>query len=327
MRTLQMSVTPYEDILRVSNPVNPVVAEFKSGYEYALNCMPDFTSSDTPPTPGLIEFAAMNMQRLSIDLMQSGWTYEDVQSIPANTLKRVIIGIERTKTDGKGSEIVVGFWGRGFHAATHGHGTGYLHDILLHGKLLSSTYRFIEPESAVARIVESKIIRAGETMLEPQYTSPNNDPKDRSHGLHSFTVLENAASLHFVPEHPRDGRDNTFDVEYFEDVHHLQPTDVTYVRPDELQTLPLGSVVLIRNVFGSDFGDHYTVITGKPVMDRWRVAELTGLKIEAKHVSLFNFFEGESMVVLRLSKDAEKRFLQFQGIAIANGKIYLPDEN
>lgn len=344
MHTLQMSLDPIHAIARamVNLPGNSGlhnVPAFRKGYEYTLNAMPDFTHPDTAPTPGMVDYAAALMRGLATDLGWGGWVHDITRTAQANTVSRTILGI-----DHNGPEIVVGTWGRGFEAVAHGHAAGFLNDILLTGKLLSSTYRLVAPDSNVVRTVETKILTPMDTMLKPQYHTRRNvycsdslmssearthlNNLDRSHGIHSFNPLENSSSLHFVPEHPRDGVDNTFQVEHFEIVWHLNSGDFDrLLTDDEIRELKVGDVVLTRNMYGSDLGDHYTVITGPPILATWGVRKLTGVTIQAPKASFLNFFQDLEKVNLQLNPEMARRFRQFHGITIANGKVQLPEED
>lgn len=324
------SSTPYEDIKRVAyEGQDPKLRMYHTGYEDRLGCIPVLDPQDRF-LDGKVGFARYIMQDTAAMLQTDPYTLENLPE--ANGFTRTILAIESPTVEEngamkEGAEIVLAKWGKGKSSPVHGHAAGYLHEEILEGKMLVNTYRLIDSHSPVVRPVRTDIV--GKGTFASVYTAPN--PADRFKRqalIHNFTALTPAASLHFLPEHTRDGRDNRFTVEYFEEVHQLSFRDVYPITSKEGMYLQIGAVVLVRSTNVPEYGDHYIVITGAPVKKEHGMRP-QDVAIQAPGPlahNLLDFYNETSpgLVLLQLHPYAAKRFLSFHGITISNKEVIFP---
>lgn len=216
----------------------------------------------------------------------------------------------------EGSELLVAHWGKGFSSPVHGHAPGLLHEEILFGEILVNTYRWDRP--GIVRPVRSDIAKAG--TLVSQYSAP--DARGGRMGLiHNFIAAKPSASLHFVPEHTRDGRDNQYNVEGF----HLLESDVEQITTDRALRLHPGYVALVRSANVPQYGDHFIVITGAPEVKEHGIRP-ADVAIHAPHMKqLLDEYEPQiGVIILLLKPDVTKEFLEFHHITVDGNKITFP---
>lgn len=293
---------------------DPRYRKYMSGYEDLFNLLPVMRADDL-----LLQSKVLHTRRLikevALDIVADGWLRNEAPG----DFSRTVIGIE-DKQKSEGAELVVAHWGTGFSSPVHGHAPGYMHEEVLSGRLRVDTYRLIHPESNTVRLVETKIVGPG--TFVSQYNAADDSIFHRSTLIHNFTALEPTHTLHYLPEHTRDGRDNTFKPEYFEDAYELDSADVRSITPTEGFELPPGEVVLVRSINVPEYGDHYIVVTG-PKISKPHGIRPQETSISAPNASrlLDSYQPIRGLVLLRLRPNARKAFYDFHGITIENNKV------
>lgn len=304
---------------------------YQAGYESYMDALPVLNASDVNLTSKL-QASQSVMNALASELVsEGGWATEE--DVPDGDFKRVIIAIEDplvsiadehlAVTEGK--EIIVAKWGDGFSSPVHGHAAGFLHEELLSGQMLVHLYRMISPESNVVRPVSTDIYK-GHKVIASSFSTPPADAKFKRQSLvHNFQSIGQSSSLHYVPEHTRDGRDNSFKVEFFDDKNGLSIDEVTQITGRDGMYLRKGEVCLVRSTNVPEYGDHYIVITGQPVMKEHGLRP-KDVAIQAPSASSFlNQFElRNGLTLLKLKPEAARRFREFHGINIENGEVIFP---
>lgn len=324
---LHSSTNPVTDLDRISYPGQATnLRQFRPCFAWAMNALPEIKSSDEN-LAGKIYAAKTVMTELGKELRVQSWVNK---VIDPEKFERIIVAIEPPCEGPTGlkerAEIIVAQWGAGFTSPVHGHAVGLMHEQLLHGKIRVNTYRLIDPASGTVRPVKTVIIDKPGIFVH-SYAEDNPENKFKRQTLiHNFTALESSASLHFLPEHVRDSRDNTFQVEYFETVHQLSFSDVIPIDTKQAMYLQKGDVVLVRSSNVPDFGDHYIIVTGPVVEKPWgrRVQEE---QIQAPHATILDFYAADDfdgVTLLQLKPEAKKRFHEFHSIAITNGEVKFP---
>lgn len=327
-RHFQASTTPLEDIELVSYPGQSAAnKQYREGYENYLNELPILNVED----PLLEEKLALTrgvMQAASKELAAAEWVQESNPG--ARRFKRTILAIEspyigtEDKNLHEGVELIVAHWGDGFSSPVHGHNPGLLHEELLVGKMRVNTFRLTDPKNGVVRPVET-ILFEGNTTIASQYTKPGKYYFTRQGLIHNFTSIGFSASFHYVPEHTRDGRDNAFAVEHFDDFYKPTKEDVVRITSKDAMYSRIGDVIMVRSTNVPEYGDHYIVITGHPVM------KAHGLRpqdraIHAPTNTLLNQYEPETgLVLLKLNERAKNEFLKFHAIKVDGSQVLFPD--
>lgn len=323
---LKASITPLADIDKIAYAGQiPTNRQYRSGYEQFFNSMPILQDAD-PLLDEHIQFSKLVMQHLGHELKLDPWLTKDLPTLLG--FDRTIIGMEkpRLKADGsykEGSEFVVARWGEGFTSPVHGHAPGYEYEEVLTGKIRVNSYRMVDPNSNVVRPVRTDIVEPGLLVSRHTKTSLTNTFK-RQTLIHNFTAIDQSTSLHYLPEHTRDGRDNSFKVEYFDDVWQPDFRDVQVLSVQDGLYAQKGDVILVRSSNVPEYGDHYIVITGRPVMKAHglRPQEVAIHAPKSKLLAAFDL--SEDMILLKLVGPMHKRFIDFHGITIVNGEVIFP---
>lgn len=316
----KQSGNPQEAILKVAYKGQDEDRRlFHPGFGSYLNRMPVLI--DTDPLLGLnVQTSTGVMQLAAIALSHEPWVIYGRKPGP-NGFQRTIIAIEDTKKKKEGVEIVVAKWGDGFASPPHGHSPGFIHEELISGKMKITNYRKVEPESKVVRVLQTFIVEGAGIIASAYNPATAEDVFPREKMIHSFTSVGDSVSVHYVPEHTRDGRDNTFEVEHFEDVVKLTQMDVERINSQEGMALRPGDVVLIRSTSVAEIGDHFMVITGGPVMKAhgMRPKEVT---IETKTNGLLSQYDLKTgLILLKLKPYARAIFHEFHGITVDRDKV------
>lgn len=333
METHKASVKPEQDIALVSYPNQPVSRRL---YNKALGLLGAIFMDQLPQLedddPFLYEkvsFSKKIMQRLAGMLKKQ--PYAKI-SIGPGEFKRTILAIEPPTLKKMGfspeedvlvekenAEILLAQWGDGFTSPVHGHAAGYLHEEIITGKMRVNTYFQPDPSLNIVRPKATEIVADG------TFLSTYNKITDgsRKHYPHNFTSIGYSATLHFVPEHTRDGRDNQFVVEHFSDNHPIDKNNVSRITGQEALYLPIGSVCLVRSSNVPEYGDHYIIITGPPVLKEHGIRP-QDIVIMAPDDTLLNDkeYEGNQLVILRLNEETTQKFIKFHHINLTDyGKL------
>lgn len=330
---LKASNNPLDDLNAVAYEGQPIENRmYKSGYEEYFESLPVLNDNDMR-LQLKVDYSKVLMNQLADRLKNDPWT-ASLKPLDGG-FNRTILAMEKPETvfepEGgylkghtrEGSEIVLARWGDGKTSPVHGHGDGLLYEQLIFGKMRVNTYRIIDQKNRIARPVETKIYNGFES-IAVQYT--RKQAHVRSALVHNFTSIGYSASLHYVPEHTRDGRDNGFAVSYFEDFQFLNCKEFTQFNAQEgIANLRIGDVALVRSANVPEYGDHYIVITGKPILKEHGLRP-QDVAIHAPYAGYaLNMFEPiMGLTLLKLSDTLKDAFYNFHDIKMENGKVIFP---
>lgn len=325
---LQPSNNPLDDIARITYEGQPPeMRMYKEGYEQYLAAMPILDGSDGWLHQKL--GVTKEIVRLLADKLKAdSWT-ASLQPL-AGRFNRTILGLETPSVteDGalkEGTELVLARWGDGHTSPVHGHAAGYLHEELLFGKMRVNTYRIVDAVNRIVRPLRTEIYDKPGTIAS-LYTSKSNT--QRSALVHNFTAVGYSGTLHYLPEHTRDGRDNRFTVDYFEDEFVLDWGCLTQLNAGQgLWELQVGDVALVRSGNVPEYGDHYIVITGRPVLKPNGLRPMD-VAIHAPHAGyVFKGFDDiMGLTLLKLNDELKQKFYDFHGIKIVGNNVIFPNE-
>lgn len=326
MKTLIASGNPLAAISNITPPKqDPSRRMYMSGYETYFNELPVLVTGDVL-LQAKVDMTRKVIKQLAETLQQHVGSWAVLPQ--PNGFNRTILGLEEPvkrcdQTYKEGVELIIAQWGDGHTSPVHGHSAGYLHEELLFGRMRVNTYRKVSDNHV--RIVETKIVDKGN--IATLYTPPVLAAK-RDVLIHNFTSIGQSATLHYIPEHTRDGRDNTFEVQYFNDHYGMVSTDVTRITSQQGLYSRIGDVILVRSSNVPEYGDHYIVIVGPNTM------KPHGLRPDDKAILapdgtrlLDNYEMQGGLILLRLNEDARAAFLKFHGIELMEGKVLFAEPN
>lgn len=326
---LRATKTPVQDIQSVAyEGQNPKLRMHKAGYENYFNSMPVLNPND-PLLQSKTNHAHEVMKALADELQTALWVSHDMPL--DGEFDRTILALEKPEIRNgalkEGNEIIVARWGNGFTSPVHGHKIGLLDEEMIKGKFRVTLYGLVNPYSKTVRPIRTDIVDNG--TIVSTYVRPGNQVLDRQAYIHSFTSIGQTASLHFVPEHTRDGRDNQFEVQRFEDLYQLNELDVIRISSKEGMYLQKGDVVLVRSTNVPEYGDHFIVVTGAPEVKEHGLRP-KDTAIEAPNTK--NFLDSYEMqtglILLKLRPTVQKDFLDFHAIKKdEHGEIIFPNPN
>lgn len=318
--TLQAAIDPRKAIDSVTYAGQDASRRmYHAGYEQYMNELPVLNHRDflfdekVAYTKGIV-------QNLAESLQAAKWPRENMP-VPGG-FDRTIIAIQDREGQKEGAELVVARWGAGFSSPVHGHAPGYMHEDIIRGKMLVTTYRILSDDEMVVAPIRMDIVGPG-TFVSQYNMERANDPIRRRALVHSFTALEPSVSLHYLSEHTRDGRDNTFTVVNFEDTFKLTQRNVERITSQQGLYLRVGDVALVRSSNVPDYGDHFIVITGGPVMKEHGMRP-QDVAVPAKSSALLDQYDTRGLVLLKLDERAKGAFYNFHGIQMVNGKVIFP---
>jgi hypothetical protein len=323
---LKASNDPFNDIEKIAYPGQPEEYRmYKQGYEDFFNLLPVMYDNDRL-LPLKLQHAGLTMQALAKTLSVDPWL-KSMQPLPGG-FNRTILGLEAPQVlpDGdlkEGQEVIVARWGDGKSSPVHGHGDGLLYEQLIYGQMRVNTYRIVDKTKRIARPLETEIYTGFENIAN-SYTKKQLHV--RSALVHNFTSIGTSASLHFVPEHTRDGRDNKFEVEYFEQQFSLYPQSLKQLKAQEgIEQLKIGDVALVRSQNVPAYGDHFIVITGAPIMKEHGLRP-QDVAIHAPYAAqiLDHYDPIMGLTLLKLRDEAKRRFHAFHGINVIDGRVIFP---
>lgn len=322
MDKLKASTTPVEDIKELSYTGQPAhMRMYKSGYEKFFNLMPKLDPySNTLQRD--VKTSQYIMTTLGGILENADWVAVQPKEGEFN---RSIIAIGEHEEGKQSPEFVVAKWGNGFTSPVHGHAEGYLHEELITGKMRVNTYRLTNVVSAVVRPVETVIYDKSSSTIASLFTKNEREYYKRQTLIHNFTSIGYSATLHYLTEHTRDGKDNGFAVEYFADTIGLTQADVKRIDAKEGMYLQKGDVVLVRSSNVTEYGDHYIVITGHPIQKEhgFRPQEKAIFAPDGSAL-LDTYEEKNGLILLKLLPTAKKAFHKFHDIEMVDGNVIFP---
>lgn len=324
-QTLIASDQPLLDIDKIKYPGQPMsLRMYAGGYEEHFNRMPVLTDND----PCLMKHIAESQDIMrNVALHVSHDDYLMTANVPEpGTFNRTILGLEapRVLPSGElkeGKEIILAKWGDGFTSPVHGHLSGFMFEHLISGKLLITTYFMPNKYEPRVRIIQAEIFDKPLSDLVTAYEKEGGHFK-RQNYIHSFRSIGISKSVHYVPEHTRDGRDNQFIVDHFDDYHEVTSQD--YQRIDHSQALRsnVGDVILVSSADYPELGFHYIVVSGDPVV------KSNGLRpqdiiIPAPNNKILHDYCQQPLVLLKLNEKAADIFRQFHNITVENNQLKL----
>lgn len=322
---LKASEQPLMDLERIAYPGQPEhLRMYKPGYEHFMGFMP-VLSNDSDTLEEDVALTGRVAKRLMDRLIEDGWTSKNVPA--PGKFKRTIIAIEEPGIDNAGNvipkaELIVAQWGEGFKSPVHGHATGYLLEAILYGRIKVHTYRIVDNINKVVRPFRTEIVKKGIFVSKYEPHNENNLHKQQAL-VHNFEAIDVAASLHYVPEHTNDGRSNTFKVEHWADVDPLYTDRVERITSQQGMSLQIGEVVLVRSSNVPEYGDHFVVVTGHPIMKEhgMRVQDESIQASEHDSSLLDHYPTKMGLTLLKLKPEAQKSFLHFHGITVENREV------
>jgi hypothetical protein len=251
MKFLKASKNPIKDIRKVSyEGQKPSMRRYMPGLENFFQQIPKRITNErhVAVTRYWLDLIARILLSFKRDLI--------MLHVNPKSFKRTILALEKPKKlkSGEykaGSEIIVAHWGAGFTSPVHGHKPGYLYERLLTGKVILNSFRLMG--DGMVRPTVS--VLHGPGMVTDEFIPDKTE--ERKFFIHNYEVIEQSTSLHILSEFNRDGRDNTFKVEYFEDLFTIEPRSI---KRSDIAKLPVGSVVAVRSSNAPEYGDHYIVM-------------------------------------------------------------------
>ncbi len=313
----QASDSPIKDIETVTyKGQDPNRRMYHFGYEKYMDLLP-ILNPDDELIATKVGMSVKLMQSLATRLKGEKWALSN--ELGQNEFSRTIIAIESpimNCMDGgryaekEGIELIVAKWGDQFQSPVHGHASGFIHEELISGVMQVTLYRLMEDDTV--RVISTDIIKDGllASLYDPNIT------KRRETLLHSFKSIGQSVSLHYVPEHTRDGRDNQFKPDYFEDnfsfegqLKRISGQEGMYMRP--------GDVCLVRSSNVPEYDDHYIVITGHPVMKEHGLRVQDRAYIAPNTKALLDTYEPiNGLTLLKFSDELRDKFIQFHDITL-----------
>lgn len=333
MQTLEASKTPVYDIGKIAYEGQPAnMRQYKHGYERWFEQLPLIHGRENNEALAYkVQRSNDVLQRLAESLKGIYWLRDNHPG--PGEFDRTILGLETPlrlppqlagKEYREGAEIVVARWGDGFASPVHGHAAGLLHEQLISGKMRVNTYR--RYTNGVARIVETKIVTPG--TIASMYTKQSLDPamaNERHALIHNFVSIGQSQSLHFVPEHTRDGRDNYYAVEWFQDEYDLTGK-VERITSQQGLRLQVGDVALVRSTNVPDYGDHFIIITGHPVIKEHGLRPQDLAASDGARKTILDQYQPQhGLTLLKLNPEAAEAYREFHGIQIIDRKVILPN--
>lgn len=327
----QASTTPESDLALITRKGQPPQMRiYRHGWENYLNQIPVMPADDDL-LQEKIAYTRSVMLHLAAELRKQDWLRnEDVPN--DGEFMRNILALERPTLNMSGesfdshAEILIAKWGKGFESPVHGHNNGYKHEEILFGKVLVTNYRMVSEDSQVVRPVNMQIVEGATAFISRFGFRKETDHFARQRLIHNFRALEYSTTLHFLPEHTRDGIDNRFYPEYFSDI---ETRDVVPVTPEWVNlSARIGDVILVRSSNVPDFGDHYIVITGglieKPHGLRRQDEQIPAPNVSAI-LDTFADYSTNGAILLKLKGGAAHAFRTYHQIRIEHDQVIFPN--
>lgn len=334
MKFLTPSRHPEEVIEKLAMAHQPPIRRMvRRGFEHHMAKMPviDASAEEQDREVALTQQALMEM---SADVRKNLHKL-NIPEIADGQFGRIILAVEDPKErDGiliPGTEIVLALWGTGFTSPVHGHAPGYIHEDLLDGGFDVHLYRQMGPDEARTAVYEKSIPKTDPGIFYTEFVRDVGQAR-RSALVHNFRARMPSKSLHYLPEHVRDGDSNRFKVvnrpesgalpSYIETKAYnpgfkIEKSDVKRVTKEEvMQGFKVGDVYLVRSENVAFIGDHYVLITGGLIEKPHgvRPGDITFQIPENEPTPLDEHDISETLVAYKLSDDARRRFYEHQNV-------------
>lgn len=319
----------------------PIRRMYRPGYQELMARMPyiDAMRADQgPQIAATKEILTEIGTRVTLALQDGSLNLPDIAN---GEFGRVILAIEEpARKNGEvvpGAEVVLALWGKGFYSPVHGHAPGFINESLLRGAFDVNLFERVGGrEVRQARYSRTIQQRQPGIFYEEFVQNVGDDP--RSSVIHNFRAIGEGvtASLHYLPEHVRDGNANRFNVvntpesaqipDYINTIPHrpgfkldegeykeVEPSDVL----DKVAKEQYGTVYLVRSDNVSFLGVHYVIITGSMTqkIHGFRPQDKTIL-VPRDEITPFNnnIIYDKTVRILELSSEAQKRFYKHYGL-------------
>ena len=306
MQFLKHSQRPKDVLEALATPGQPAIYRMHiPGFGHHMNRMPVIDARQEDQSEA-IDLTRIVLAEMFDDVARNLGTM-GLPKIEDDKFGRIILAVEdpvhgpSNELIGK-SEIVLALWGKGFMSPCHGHAPGYINEALMTGAFDVNLYReFGDPRARMARLFKTIEQRESGIFYEEYVRDTGKNP--RSAVIHNFQATEYSTSLHYLPEHVRNGADNRFtpvmgEVREFE----LKDSEVSRVNPETVMKSEVGDVYLVRSNNVPDLGDHYIVITGglieKPHGKR---PDDIVFSIAEGETTPLDSYAGEPLVLLKLN--------------------------
>jgi len=181
-----------------TNPNN----SYKSGFEFYMNYIPIIHGKDDPKKAEKLEYIADIISDLAERLMQESWILENWPS-PEKMLNRVVLGIDEVT----GGELIMVRW-NAIETPIHGHQYGQMIDYLVKGMAEEIEYQIIDEKLRTVEQIGSAEFKSMQVLSNDFHAADT--VVSRGALIHKFIPLKKCITLHYIPEHPRDGRGNLF---------------------------------------------------------------------------------------------------------------------
>lgn len=166
------------------------------GYEDFINGIYQMSSKENPSILSTkVNHSTDILNMLAVELQPKLKKFKKMIKGP-NTFQRLTLAIDPINK----VEICIGLWGKGFQVPIHGHTEGYMYERILSGSINFKFYDLNDPENRLVKTKETVIRQDGAVYAD--YYIPNMFGEAF---IHSFEILEDTVSLHFLPGTPGEG--------------------------------------------------------------------------------------------------------------------------
>ncbi len=215
MKYMEPSTRPEEllDLMKTENQP-PRSRLFRPGFEHMMRLLPKIDAKHPNPAEE-VELTRRVMASIAHEVT-ARIDQLDLPEIPDGEFGRVILAIEEPQElEGgellPGTEVVLALWGKGFQSPVHGHAPGYIHEALISGAFDVHLYKQTGNPADRLVVPDKTIIQDVPETFYSQFVQDTGQIV-RSALIHNFTARMPSRSLHYLPEHVRDGADNRFRV-------------------------------------------------------------------------------------------------------------------
>ncbi len=329
-RYLEPSADPERALEKLAMAHQPPIRRmYRPGFDDLMREMPAIDARSADQSEQVAETVAV-LERMRERVMANIGAL-NIPDIPPGEFGRIILAVEEPKEEGNilipGTEVVLALWGEGFTSPVHGHAPGYIHEDLLGGAFDVHLYKETGDPRDRKAVYQRTVAQTEPGIFYREYVQDHGQEK-RSALIHNFRARRQSISMHYLPEHVRDGNANRFRVvnnaesapvpSYIKQAEFrpglkLAESDVRRVTKEEvLKEFKVGDVYLVRSENVAFLGPHFVVITGGMVEKPHgkRPQDLTFLVPDGEKTPLDNYDWTESLVVLKLEESAKKAFYE-----------------
>lgn len=334
---LSPSRDPESAIERLSEPgSDPIKRMWRPGFDHLMSEMPVIDPRQEDQSLQ-VAMTAEVLSRMAA-LVEERLPHLNLPHIGDGQFGRVILAIEEPKEVGgklvPGTEIVLAIWGKGFASPVHGHAAGYLHEQLIQGAFDVHLFRGIGESSSRLAVYDRTIQQTEPGIFYSEFKRERGQEK-RSEVIHNFVARQLTYSLHYLPEHVRNGVENMFSVVNtpesgalpawtqtlpYRPGFEVTADEVTRATPASLaKNLEVGDTFLVRSKSVPFLGPHFAVITSTEFVEKPHGLRPQDVSIPLPHTlatPLDNFGVQDTLVLLKLNDAARDRLHEHYGIRL-----------